>query len=75
MPQLSLKPSHAPIRAYYKALEQFGKLGFDNEGNIRGTFEELLKKCCGQFHWTVVPDYQMSGKDNRRISVDACLFD
>ncbi len=75
MPHLSLKPSHAVVRNYYAALQQFGRLGFDNEGNIRGAFEDLLKKCASQFRWTVVPEYQMTGKDKRRISVDACLID
>ena len=68
MPHLSLKPTHAPVRAYYKALEQYGRLGFDNEGNIRNAFEDLLKKCASQFRWTVVPEYHMSGKDKGRIS-------
>ena len=75
MPQLSLKPTQKPVRNYYAALQKYGQLGFDNEGNIRNAFEDLLRKCAGQFHWTLVPEYQMTGKDNRRISIDAALID
>jgi len=49
MTQLNLKPNHAPIKAYYEALARFGAARFDNEGNIRSAFEDLLKKCARQF--------------------------
>jgi hypothetical protein len=45
MTQFNLKPTHAPIKLYYETLEKFGRTKFDNEGNIRGAFEDLLKKC------------------------------
>jgi hypothetical protein len=75
MPQLALRPTHAPVRAYYKALDQFGKLRFDNEGNLRGAFEDLLKKCASQFHWTLVPEYQLIRKDEHPLRIDAALID
>ena len=49
MTQLNLKPTHAPVKLYYETLEKFGRGKFDNEGNIRGAFEDLLKKCARQF--------------------------
>ena len=75
MPHLSLKPTHTPIRAYYKALEQYGKLRFDNEGNLRGAFEDLLKKCASQFKWTLVPEYQLTRKGQHPLRIDAALID
>ena len=49
MTTLNLKPTHAPVKTYYETLAQFGRARFDNEGNIRGAFEDLLKKCARQF--------------------------
>jgi hypothetical protein len=56
MTPLNLKPTHAPVKAYYGTLAKFGQGKFDNEGNIRGAFEDLLKKCARQFEWFLVPD-------------------
>jgi hypothetical protein len=75
MTQVSLRPTHAPVPAYYKALDQFGKLRFDNEGNLRGAFEDLLKKCASQFHWTLVPEYQLIRKAQHPLRIDGALID
>ncbi len=74
MSNLSLKPTAAPVRAYYATLQKFAKARFDNEGNIRGAFEDLLKKCARQYDWTLVPKYQKARKYIRRLSTFAhCL--
>ena len=39
MSAFKLKPAHAPVKAYYEALEKLGRGKFENEGNIRGAFE------------------------------------
>ena len=57
MTTLNLKPAHAPVKAYYEALDTFGRAHFDNEGNIHGAFEDLLKKCARQFEWPLIPKY------------------
>ncbi|MGA9061112.1 MAG: type ISP restriction/modification enzyme [Terracidiphilus sp.] len=75
MSKLSLKPTNAPVKAYYAALQRFARGHFDNEGNIRGAFEDLLKKCARQFDWTLVPEYPIPRKDGRPLSVDAALLD
>jgi hypothetical protein len=75
MTTLNLKPTHAPVRAYYEALERFGRGNFDNEGNIRGAFERLLEKCAHQFDWTVIPEYQIARKGQHPIRADAGLID
>ncbi|MGC2618643.1 MAG: hypothetical protein WA414_06335, partial [Acidobacteriaceae bacterium] len=75
MSTLNLKPTHAPVKAYYEALERFGRGNFDNEGNIRGAFERLLEKCARQFEWTVVPEYKVSRKGQHPLRVNAGLVD
>jgi len=75
MSTLTLKPTHAPIKTYYEALEKFGRGKFDNEGNIRGAFEDLLKKCARQFDWLLVPEYQIKRKGQNLIRIDGALLD
>jgi predicted helicase len=75
MSTLNLKPTHAPVKAYYATLEKFAHGKFDNEGNIRGAFEDLLKKCARQFDWLLVPEYRIPRKGKNPISIDAALVD
>src|SRR5271156_3198196 len=70
MSTLQLKPTHAPVKAYYETLPRFGRLDFDNEGNLRRSFEALLEKCARQFDWIVIPHYpQRSTSPSRRCRV------
>ncbi|MBV8437756.1 MAG: DEAD/DEAH box helicase [Silvibacterium sp.] len=75
MSTLQLKPTHAPVKAYYETLTTFGRLHFDNEGNIRRSFEALLEKCAGQFKWTVIPEYQFKRKGQHPLRIDAAILD
>ena len=75
MTQLNLKPTHAPVKAYYETLEKFGRAKFDNEGNIRGAFEDLLKKCARQFERSLVPEYQFTRTGKHPLRADAALLD
>jgi hypothetical protein len=75
MATLNLKPTHAPVKAYYEALQGLGRGNFDNEGNIRSAFERLLEKCVHQFDWTVVPEYPIARKGQHPIRADAGLID
>jgi predicted helicase len=75
MPTINLKPSHAPLKRYYAALERFARAHFDKEGTIRGAFEDLLKHCARQFDWTLVPEYSIPRKSRHPASVDAALLD
>src|SRR5438445_6472576 len=36
---LSLKPTHATVKAYYETLHQFGQLYIDHEGAVRSAFQ------------------------------------
>jgi hypothetical protein len=75
MTQLNLKPNHAPIKTYYETLARFGHARFDNEGNIRKAFEDLLKKCARQFDWTLIPEYHLSSSKKTTLRVDGALID
>jgi predicted helicase len=72
---LNLSPASAAVRAYYSTLAQFSSRHFDNEGNVRGAFETLLKKCAGQYDWTVVPEYQITRKGQNPIRIDGAVLD
>ncbi len=71
MTQLNLKPTHAPVKAYYETLAKFGAGKFDNEGNIRGAFEDLLKKCARQ----CIPEYQLTRTGKHPLRADAAMLD
>lgn len=75
MTQLNLKPTHVSVKTYYQTLEKFGRAKFDNEGNIRGTFEDLLKKYARQFEWFLVPEYQLTRAGKHPLRTDAALLD
>jgi len=79
MSQFKLKPTHAPVKAYYETLAKFGLGHHDNEGNIRRAFEELLVKCGRQLDWFLVSEYQIGGLGRdaarRNIRIDAALLD
>jgi hypothetical protein len=70
MSNFKLKPTHAPVKAYYETLEKFGK--FDNEGNIRRAIESLLEKCARPF---VVAEYQIARSGKSPLRVDAAVLD
>lgn len=72
MPNLNLKPTHQPVKAYYNALGQFAKLGISHELAVKDAFADLLKSCCQQFGWTLVPEKEMK-IGNKRIRVDGEL--
>ena len=51
MSLFQLKPTHAPVKAYYAALAQFQLHGHTTEGNTRSDFADLLKKCSTPYGW------------------------
>jgi hypothetical protein len=42
MPNLSLKPTHKPVRAYYDALAEYNQKEIVHEGAVQTTFQDLL---------------------------------
>ena len=47
--ELSLKPSHAKVKDYYNALNQFGQLNISHETAVRQAFASLLDDCARKF--------------------------
>src|SRR5713101_6477576 len=73
---VSLKPTHATVKAYYETLHQFGQLYIDHEGAVRSAFQTLLAKC-GQKatpKLTLVPEYRIE-RARSSVTVDGALVD
>ena len=75
MSTFKLKSTHAPVKLYYETLEKFGRSRFDNEGNVRKAFEDLLGKCARAFDWMIVPEYQIARVGKNPLRVDAAVLD
>jgi predicted helicase len=75
MPMLNLKPTHKPVKEYYKELKQFEKLGVSHEGAVKAAFQKLLESCGKQFNWTLVQEYQIKRPGKRPARVDGALVD
>src|SRR2546426_10148623 len=75
MANLSLKPTHKPVKAYYEALEKFGDLGVDHEGALRSAFQDLLGTCARERDWTIVPEWEYKRPKQHPIRIDAALID
>jgi hypothetical protein len=75
MSNFKLKPTHAPVKEYYATLEKFGRVKFDNEGNIRRAFEKLLETCARTFEWTVIAEYPIPRTGRNPLKVDAAILD
>ena len=70
-----LKPTHAPVKAYYAALDQFLKLGHTTEGNTRSAFADLLKKCASPYKWHLVEEFPFKGTGKQPLRADGALID
>ncbi|HMC30687.1 MAG TPA: N-6 DNA methylase, partial [Candidatus Angelobacter sp.] len=73
--ELSLKPSHAKVKDYYNALNQFGQLNISHESAVRQAFASLLDTCGRQFKWKLVQEFRIAAPKNRSIIVDGALLD
>src|ERR1035441_2708867 len=73
---LSLKPTHATVKAYYETLHQFGQLYIDHEGAVRSAFQTLLAKCGQRAEpkLTLVPEYRIK-RTKSSVIVDGALVD
>jgi predicted helicase len=75
MPNLSLKPTHKPVRAYYNALAEYAQKGVVHEGAVQTAFQDLLVSCGRQFQWTLVPQYAVKRPKKQPIRIDGALVD
>jgi predicted helicase len=74
MSQLNLKPTHAAVKSYHAALNQFGQLYIDHEMAVRSAFQYLLSSCGRKLKLTLVPEFEIKRK-NSSIRVDGALLD
>jgi predicted helicase len=70
-----LKPTHAPVKAYYAVLAQFHLHGHDTEGNTRSAFADLLKRCATPYGWHLVEEFRIKVTDRHEIRADGALTD
>ena len=75
MSNFPLKPTHAPIKAYYAALAQFSQGGHVTEGNTRSAFADLLKRCCSPYDWHLVEEFHFKGTGKQPLRADGALVD
>jgi predicted helicase len=75
MSAFKLKPTHAPVKAYYETLAKCARGKFDNESNVRRAFEALLEKCARPFEWIVMPEYPITRSGKNPLKVDAAILD
>jgi len=71
----ALKPTHAPVKAYYAALAQFEHGGHTTEGNTRSAFADLLKRCCSPYDWHLVEEFHFRGTGKQPLRADGALVD
>ncbi len=69
---LNLKSSHKPIKLYYQELAKLQEQGYQNEGELRGVFDELIRYSCRQFEWLLVTETTLKF-NNKNIRPDGII--
>jgi hypothetical protein len=72
---LALKPTHAPVRAYYLALAQLANVGASHESAVREAWHALIEHCAGLLKWTLVREYAITRRDAAPRRLDGALLD
>jgi hypothetical protein len=75
MPTLELRPTHKPVREYYRALQQFSLLHATHEGAVSAAFGSLLHQCANKLHWTLVPQFELKRRQQHPLRVDGAVVD
>ena len=75
MEKLNLKPTHKPIKDYYKALEQYEQHDLTHEGTVSNPFAILLDVCAKKVKATFASQYPMRTKEGKRIFIDGAIID
>lgn len=71
----SIKPTHAPVKAYTLALTQLANVGATHETAVREAWHRLIEHCAGPLKWTLVREYAVSRKGAAPLRLDAVLLD
>ena len=72
---IALKPTHAPVRAYYTALAQLANVGAKHETAVREVWHTLIEHCAGPLKWTLVREYALTRKNSAPLRLDGALLD
>ena len=75
MPYLNLKPTHQPVRDYFKALKQAQQLSLLHEGAVAPAFANLLRACASRMGWTLAEQYAIPRKGRRPLRTDGVFLD
>lgn len=71
---IALKPTHAPVRAYYLALAQLANVGAKHETAVREAWHTLIEHCAPK-EWTLVREYTINRPGTTSLRLDAMLID
>jgi hypothetical protein len=75
MPYLNLKPTHKPVRDYFKALKKVQQLSLLHEGAVAPQFANLLRACACRMNWTLSEQHQIPRKGRRPLRADGVFLD
>ena len=75
MPNLNIKPTHKPIKQYYAELQEYERLGEQNEGTVRAAFQSLLQHYSRQADLTLLCEKSHYTPEKRRITPDGEVID
>ncbi len=73
MPQINLKPTHKPIKDYYKTLQQYTDQNITHEGAVSAPFGALLDHCAKKIDATFSQQFQMTTHAGNRIVIDGAV--
>ena len=71
---IALKPTSAPVRAYYLALAQLANVGAKHETAVREAWHTLIQHAAPK-EWTLVREYSVNRKDAAPLRLDGVLLD
>ena len=71
----NIKPTHKPIKTYYAELEEYERLGEQNEGTVRAAFQGLLQHYCHQSNLTLLCEKTHYTSEKRRVTPDGEIVD
>lgn len=74
MPTLRLAHTHKAVREYYASLRRHPPDREVRDGTSTPAFAALLEVCAEQLDWTLVQQYELTGKPHR-LCVDGVLLD
>ncbi len=75
MPTLNLKPTHQPVKEYYRALADIQQMSLLHEGAVAPQFANLLRACASRMGWTFAEQHQIPRKGRKPLRADGVFLD